>query len=133
VGLARVRGGRHRPRHARRAGVAQAAGPAPGDDDRLARYIEPPARERLAALLERVDARLFVSGHVHQWLRHVVAGRTHVWAPTTWALLPDDVQPPVGEKRPGIVELVLADDGTADIAVHWPAGVDARVIGVDVA
>jgi 3',5'-cyclic AMP phosphodiesterase CpdA len=107
--------------------------PGPGDDDRRARYIQAPARERLAALLDRVDARLFVSGHVHQSLRHVVTGRLHVWVPTTWAALPDAVQPPVGEKRPGIVELTLCDDGAATVTVRRLPGVEARVIGVDVA
>jgi hypothetical protein len=71
--------------------------------------------------------------HTHQWLRHMVAGRLHVWAPTTRAVLPDAVSPPVGQKRPGVLDVSLGDDGASAVAVRRPPGIHARVTDVDVA
>jgi 3',5'-cyclic AMP phosphodiesterase CpdA len=106
--------------------------PVPGDTDRPARYIPPPARDRLLALLGTVDVRLVVSGHVHQALRHHEAGLDQVWVPSTWAVLPDSLQPTVGDKVAGLVELVLHDDGRLDVATLVPAGVRRLVVGVDI-
>jgi 3',5'-cyclic AMP phosphodiesterase CpdA len=105
--------------------------PPPGDHDRPARYVPAPARDRLLALLDAATVPLVVSGHVHQSLRHEAGGRLHVWAPTTWAVLPDNRQRPVGEKKPGILELALADDGRCAVEVLRPPGLRPRVIGVD--
>jgi 3',5'-cyclic AMP phosphodiesterase CpdA len=105
--------------------------PAPGDHDRPARYVPPPARDRLLALLDMATVPLVVTGHVHQSLRHEAGGRLHVWAPTTWAVRPDAEQRPVGEKVPGILELALADDGGYVVEAVRPPGVRPRVIGVD--
>lgn len=105
--------------------------PAAGDTDRPSRYVPRPARDRLLGLLDAVGARLVVSGHVHQVLRHTRAGATHVWAPTTWATLPDDIQPPVGDKTTGLVALDLHDDGAADVATLSPPGLRSYTAGVD--
>jgi len=107
--------------------------PPPGDEDRPARYIPPPARARLTALCDAADVRMVVSGHVHQSLRHEAGGRTHLWAPTTWATIADDRQVPVGSKVPGVLELWLDGDGASDAVVRHPAGVRPRTIGVDAA
>jgi 3',5'-cyclic AMP phosphodiesterase CpdA len=107
--------------------------PPAGDHDRPARYVPAPARDRLLALCDRADVRLVVSGHVHQSLRHQVDGRGHVWAPTTWAVLPDARQPPVGDKVPGLLELWLDGDGASDAVLRHPPGIRPRVIGVDAA
>ena len=41
-------------------------------------------------------------------------GRRHLWAPTTWAVLPDGPRPAVGVKRSGILEVDLRPDGNLD-------------------
>lgn len=107
--------------------------PAPGDEDRAARYVPPAARHRLLALLDTATVPLVVSGHVHQSLRHEAGGRLHLWAPTIWAVQPDARQRPVGEKLPGLLELELADDGRYTAEVRHPSGLRRRVIGVDAA
>jgi 3',5'-cyclic AMP phosphodiesterase CpdA len=106
--------------------------PAPGDSDRPVRYVRPAARDRLLALLGAVDTRLVVSGHVHQALRHRRAGLEQVWAPTTWAVLPDAVQSPVGDKQPGLVEVALHDDGGVEVTTPVPSGMRRLVLGVDI-
>ncbi len=68
------------------------------------RFLPPPGRARLAELLEPA---LVISGHVHQYRLLHLDGTDHLWAPTTWAVLPDQVQPTFGEKVCGIVSLEL--------------------------
>jgi 3',5'-cyclic AMP phosphodiesterase CpdA len=70
------------------------------------RFLPAPGRNRLADLLR---APLVLSGHVHQYRLLQLDGTDHLWAPTTWAVLPDHVQPTFGAKRCGIVSLELAD------------------------
>jgi hypothetical protein len=48
---------------------------------------------------------LVLSGHVHQRRQLDFHGIDHIWVPTTWAVLPDEVQPVLGAKRCGIVSL----------------------------
>ena len=94
------------------------------DDDEPRRYVTGASRHRLLDLLGRGDVRLVVSGHVHQW-RDVTRGACrHVWAPSTWSSLPDTIQPTIGTKVTGAVEIVLDDtpavrlvrpDGVADL------------------
>jgi 3',5'-cyclic AMP phosphodiesterase CpdA len=96
---------------------------------RPARYVQPDAARRLAPLLAAAGVRVVVSGHVHQWLRHEPDGRLHLWAPTTWAVLPDGWQPAVGEKRTGALELALHDDGRVDVALIRPTGLRQQVLG----
>lgn len=105
--------------------------PAAGDGDRRHRYVPPAARHRLLALLDAADVRLIVTGHVHQRLRHRRAGAAHVWAPTTWAVLPERLQATVGDKTCGLVELTLRDDGRADVATLAPPGLRNYTLGVD--
>jgi 3',5'-cyclic AMP phosphodiesterase CpdA len=105
--------------------------PADGDTDRPYRYVPAASRDRLLALLDAAPPAVVVTGHVHQRLRHQRAGTTHVWAPTTWAVLPDDLQAPVGEKTCGVVELTLHDDGRADVATLAPPGLRSFTFGVD--
>ena len=107
--------------------------PAPGDRDLPGRYVPPPARRWLLDLLGSIDVRLVVSGHVHQHIRHQHSGLDHVWVPTTWAVLPDSRQRPVGSKPTGLVDLVLHDDGRVDVATQQPEGLRHHVLGVDVA
>jgi hypothetical protein len=69
------------------------------------RFLPSPGRDRLADL---VKAALVISGHVHQYRLLHLNGTDHLWAPTTWAVLPDEVQPIMGAKRCGIVSLEFA-------------------------
>src|SRR5215218_3517569 len=61
------------------------------DDQR--RYAWGDGRRRLGALLAAAPVRLVASGHVHQWWAGELDGAMHVWAPSTWAVLPDHIQP----------------------------------------
>jgi 3',5'-cyclic AMP phosphodiesterase CpdA len=106
--------------------------PVPGDLDEARHCVPPAARERLVSLLGDAGPRLVVSGHVHQALRHARSGLDNVWAPTTWAVLPDTLQPTVGRKMPGLVELTLHDDGRVDVTTRAPDGMRQLVLGDDV-
>ena len=57
--------------------------------DEPRRYVVEPHRSRLAALVSTGDVRLVASGHVHQHLVTARDGVTHVWGPSSWAVLPD--------------------------------------------
>lgn len=72
------------------------------------RFWPQPARNRLSSLLAGSSVALVMSGHVHQYRQLDLDGTQHLWAPTTWAVLPDLVQPVLGAKRCGIVTLELA-------------------------
>jgi 3',5'-cyclic AMP phosphodiesterase CpdA len=106
--------------------------PPDGDRDRPVRYVPEPARGRLFALLAAVDTRLVVSGHIHQALRRDRDGVAHVWAPSSWAVLPDRIQSPIGAKWVGATGLALHDDGRVDVSDIRLPGVDDVVIGDDV-
>jgi 3',5'-cyclic AMP phosphodiesterase CpdA len=73
------------------------------------RFLPPSSRDRLADLFRDRPLALVMSGHVHQYRRLRLDGTDHLWAPTTWAVLPDEAQPVFGAKRCGIVSLDLAD------------------------
>ncbi len=69
------------------------------------RFLPPSGRDRLGELLKPA---LVISGHVHQSRLLHLDGTDHLWVPTTWAVLPDQVQPTMGAKRCGIVSLDFA-------------------------
>jgi 3',5'-cyclic AMP phosphodiesterase CpdA len=96
------------------------------------RYVVPAARERLAKVLAAAPVRAVVSGHVHQFRRHTGEGLSHVWAPTTWAVVPDRVQPVLGTKACGVAELSLGSDGAVGAELRRPPGLVHGVIGDDV-
>jgi hypothetical protein len=98
--------------------------------ERPARYVDPEAEIRLEAIFAEHDVRLVVSGHVHQWGVRRRSGRTSVWAPSTWAVLPEAVQPTVAEKRTGIVGLTLHDDGAVEVQLIQPPGFRELAIGL---
>lgn len=76
------------------------------------RFLPLAGRERLAGLVGGQPPALVLSGHVHQYRELRLDGTHHVWAPTTWAVLPDEAQPALGMKRCGIVSLEF-DGGTS--------------------
>jgi 3',5'-cyclic AMP phosphodiesterase CpdA len=86
------------------------------------RYVPEPARQKLMDIVRAERIRLVVSGHVHQYRRLDLDGAHHLWAPTTWAVLPDEMQPTIGLKRSGVVQLDLEADGTWDAQLVEPDG-----------
>ena len=109
--------------------------PLQGSDQELAtapsvRFVPAPARDRLRDLLDDVPVNpLVVSGHVHQFRSLEFDGTSHVWAPTTWAILPDSWQRTIGTKRCGVVHLELSDS-VAHRLVE-PDGLRQLVVGED--
>jgi len=96
------------------------------------RFWPQPARERLDGLLGRAPAALVMSGHVHQYRQLDINGTHHLWVPTTWAVLPDQVQPVLGAKRCGIVELEFAVATAPQPALVEPAGIAQLTLTSDV-
>jgi len=72
------------------------------------RFLPQQARDRLGGLLKDKPPALVMSGHVHQHRLLHLDGTDHLWVPTTWAVLPDEMQPLVGAKRCGVVSLEFA-------------------------
>jgi 3',5'-cyclic AMP phosphodiesterase CpdA len=83
----------------------------PAAADALTRYPVAAARARLVALLAGRDLRFVASGHTHQTLRFAHGGAEHLWVPSCAFVIPDEIQPAVGEKRVGAVLLELSPDG----------------------
>jgi len=81
----------------------------PAHDERMktGRYVPDAARERLLGGPLRATLRAVFSGHVHQALDREVDGVRHVWLPSTGFVLPDAIQPRVGEKLVGLGLLEL--------------------------
>jgi 3',5'-cyclic AMP phosphodiesterase CpdA len=96
------------------------------------RFVPPPARRQLDRLLAGRTTRLVVSGHVHQFRVLVIGSRRHVWAPTTWAVLPDRMQAQYGAKRCGIVALTLAAAGRTQVSLEEPAGLRQITLSLDI-
>jgi len=98
-----------------------------GEIDTPLRYLTEPARSRLKAMLARPNVRLVVSGHVHQWRSVTIDATLHVWAPSTWATLPDRIQPVIGTKVVGLLDITLGDEVTAHPIT--PADTNQAIIG----
>ncbi len=96
------------------------------------RFVPAPGRDRLRRLLEDVPVMpLVVSGHVHQFRVLRIGDTSHVWAPTTWAVLPESWQRTIGEKRCGLVHLELSDTATVAHRLVEPDGLRQLVVGQD--
>jgi 3',5'-cyclic-AMP phosphodiesterase len=94
------------------------------------RFVPADARTALTALLGERRT-VVVSGHVHQHRFLRLDGRDHVWAPTTWAVVPEDIQPSFGTKRCGLLSLTLHETGEFDAAIVEPSGLAQQMLGVD--
>jgi 3',5'-cyclic AMP phosphodiesterase CpdA len=99
--------------------------PITGPDAELAtappyRFVPAPARHRLTELVASHHVPLVVSGHVHQYRVLDIDGVRHAWAPTTWTVLPDDMQPVLGTKRGGVLSIELG--ATTKAALVEPPG-----------
>jgi 3',5'-cyclic AMP phosphodiesterase CpdA len=95
------------------------------------RFWPPAARARLAQLFGGTPPALVVSGHVHQYRLLHLDGTDHLWAPTTWAVLPDHAQPAFGAKRCGVASLSLADGTVRERQLIEPPGIDQLTVTVD--
>ena len=107
--------------------------PVNGPDDELAtappyRFLPPPTRAWLGDLLRATGVPMVVSGHVHQYRVLELDGRCHAWAPTTWAVLPDDMQPTFGTKRGGLLTLQLHEDGPGHPTLVEPPGFNQHTL-----
>ena len=96
------------------------------------RFVPPAPRARFAGIVGDDHPTLVVSGHVHQHRELRLSGAHHVWAPTTWAVLPEDVQPALGTKRCGLLSLDLHDDGQATAHLVEPEGMSQHTLLRDV-
>lgn len=103
--------------------------PHPVEHDEPARYVRPTSRQRLFSLFGAISARVAVSGHVHQFRHFEAAAMQHIWAPTSWATIPPDIQATIGDRWVGGLDLELGEDGVATVATVRPGEVGQHVIG----
>jgi 3',5'-cyclic AMP phosphodiesterase CpdA len=96
------------------------------------RFVPVEARRRLEDLLDGRAVPLVLSGHVHQFRVLDVDSGRHVWAPTTWAVLPDSIQATFGAKRCGVVEIALGSDRRAHAGLVEPDGLAQHTAGRDI-
>jgi hypothetical protein len=96
------------------------------------RFWPSQARDRLARLFGGTPPALVMSGHVHQYRLLRLDGTDHLWVPTTWAALPDQVQPVLGTKRCGIVSLLLTTGSPAEQQLIEPRGLAQHTVTIDV-
>lgn len=66
------------------------------------RYIPNKPRARLRKLLAKVDCRLFISGHTHQFRERQIATTRHIWVPSSAYRFPDAMQDRIGDKIVGV-------------------------------
>jgi 3',5'-cyclic AMP phosphodiesterase CpdA len=94
------------------------------------RFVAPPARQRLWEEVRQAGVEAVISGHVHQSRSLEVDGMPQLWAPTTWAVLPDSAQRTIGKKRCGVLDLELSEAGAISHAfVEPPAMVQLTLSG----
>jgi 3',5'-cyclic AMP phosphodiesterase CpdA len=96
------------------------------------RFVPAEGRALFDDLVGSLRPALVVSGHVHQHRELHLSGTRHVWAPTTWAVLSDAVQPTLGNKRCGLLSLGLDSDGQATAEAVEPDGIHQHTLGRDV-
>jgi 3',5'-cyclic AMP phosphodiesterase CpdA len=97
------------------------------------RFLPEATRDLLDRCLAGRTLRLVLSGHVHQWRQLTEGPTAHVWVPSAWAVLPEDIQRTVGEKRCGAVVADLGAEGSVGIRLVEPAGLTRHVAGQTVA
>ncbi len=74
------------------------------------RYLAPEPRRRLLGLIAGSTVRLVASGHAHQFRHTAHDGVDYVWAPSTAFVLPEALQPTLGARDVGFVDIDLATD-----------------------
>jgi 3',5'-cyclic AMP phosphodiesterase CpdA len=75
------------------------------------RYVPVAPRRRLWNMIAKLDLRIVLSGHVHQYLDRPIDGVRHIWIPSTAFVLPDTIQESVGVKITGLGLLELRNEG----------------------
>lgn len=132
-----VAGGRrrYRPGDSDLAAQPQAGG---GGRDRARRGAPVPvrfadARRRLDELLADRHVPVVLSGHVHQYRVLDLNGRPHVWVPTSWAVLPEEIRPCFGDKRVGVLRVEVDPSGEARTTMVEPAGLRQLTLTEDIA
>jgi 3',5'-cyclic AMP phosphodiesterase CpdA len=96
------------------------------------RFLPAPARDHLTGIVRGRPPALVISGHVHQHRQLELGGADHLWVPTTWAVLPDHVQPVLGAKRSGIMSLEFGTDMPVRGKFHEPAGIRQLTLTADI-
>ena len=79
-------------------------------DEAKHRYVPLKPRLRLLELMKRAHVKVIGCGHVHQYRTFNYDGIDHVWCPSTAFILPDDLQPRLGDKRVGFVTYAFEGD-----------------------
>ena len=97
------------------------------EDDVDRRYVYEPHRSRLVDLLRGSSVVAVISGHCHQWRREQVDGRWWLWAPSCWAVVSDELQPLIGQKEVGLVEVEL--DQLDQARLVQPLGIERHITG----
>jgi len=95
------------------------------------RFWPSSAGGRLARLFGGTPPALVMSGHVHQYRLLRLDGTDHLWVPTTWAVLPDQVQPVLGAKRCGIVSFTFTTGTPAQPEFIEPDGLEQLTVTVN--
>lgn len=96
------------------------------------RFWPPASRDRMVRTFAGRPLALFVSGHVHQSRQFRLDGTDHIWAPTTWAVLPDHTQPVLGAKRCGVLSLVFEPGVAPQPEFSEPDGLRQLILTADI-
>jgi 3',5'-cyclic AMP phosphodiesterase CpdA len=91
------------------------------------RYVPPPARRQLLAVLDKSDLRLVASGHLHQRRDITWRGIRHVWAPSAGFIISDRQQEPIGLKEVGLVEYRFQPDSFEVRHIRAPGQLDIEL------
>ena len=91
------------------------------------RYVPPPARRQLLAVLDKADLRLVASGHLHQRRDMTWRGIRHVWAPSSGFIISDQQQERIGLKEVGLVEYRFQPDSFEVRHVRAPGQLDIEL------
>jgi 3',5'-cyclic AMP phosphodiesterase CpdA len=91
----------------------------PAIEDDPHRFLNPPMRQRLEAIIRDNDVRLVASGHLHQAHHMLKDGAERIWAPSTAFIVGETVQPTMGRKELGFVELRF-DGASVSHRFHHP-------------
>ena len=96
------------------------------------RFLPEPARGYLTGLFGDRPPALVISGHVHQQRQLRLGATEHLWAPTTWAVLPDHAQPVFGAKRCGIMSIEFGTQTLPQPEFREPDGIRQLTITADI-
>ena len=99
----------------------------PEQEDSAIRYVPPPARRRLLAVLDKADLRLVASGHLHQRRDITWRGIRHVWAPSSGFIISDQRQERIGLKEVGLVEYRFQPDSFEVRHIRAPGQLDIEL------